>query len=211
MKIDALRREYIAAGLREEDAAADPLEQFGRWFDEALAAEVPEVTAMTLATAGADGRPAARIVLLKGFNDEGFVFYTNYESRKGRHLAENPHAALLFFWVQLERQVRIEGTVSRVSRQESEAYFHCRPRGSQIGAAASRQSAVLSGRGELEQRVRELEVRYADQPVPLPDFWGGYRLLPETLEFWQGRASRLHDRLRYQRHEDGWRRHRLSP
>jgi len=211
MKIEDLRREYTAAGLREADASDDPLEQFGRWFDQALAAEVPEVNAMTLATADGAGRPAARIVLLKGFNDEGFVFYTNHESRKGQELAANPQAALLFFWVPLERQVRIEGPVTRVSREESEAYFRSRPRGSQIGAWASQQSAVIADRGELEARVRTLESQYADQDVPLPPRWGGYRLTPEAIEFWQGRPSRLHDRLRYQFEDGAWRRHRLSP
>lgn len=210
--VSELRREYRREALDDDAAASDPLEQFAAWWREALAAEVAEPNAMTLATADACGRPSARIVLLKGFDERGFAFYTNYESRKGRDLAANPRAALVFFWVELERQVRIEGRVSQTTPAESDAYFASRPLGSRIGAIASRQSDVLASRAPLEARVRDLEARYADGDVPRPDHWGGYRLEPDAVEFWQGRSSRLHDRLRYRRAEGGaWVRERLSP
>ncbi|HEX8914718.1 MAG TPA: pyridoxamine 5'-phosphate oxidase [Humisphaera sp.] len=207
-----LRIDYGRGQLLEADAAADPFEQFARWFADAQAAKVPEPNAMTLATADATGAPSARVVLLKGFDHSGFSFFTNYESRKGRELAANPRAALCFYWQPLERQVRIEGTVERVSRAESDAYFHSRPTAAQVGAWASRQSEVLAGRDEIERREAELTVRFAEREVPLPDFWGGYRLVPSAIEFWQGRPSRLHDRLRYLREADGsWKVDRLSP
>jgi pyridoxamine 5'-phosphate oxidase len=211
MSLSDVRREYARAGLREEDLAADPFEQFQRWLAEAAAAHPDDYTSMTLATADHEGRPSARIVLLKGCDERGFVFYTNYESRKGRELAENPRAALLFYWSVLERQVRIEGRVEKTSREESEAYFRSRPLGSRIGATASRQSAVIGSRDELERTVAELLERFGED-VPLPDAWGGYRLVPDLLEFWQGRPDRLHDRLRYRRlAEGGWTVERLSP
>ena len=212
MNVYDLRREYERGGLTEEGLAASPVEQFAAWFGDALAAEPRDANAMTLATVDAEGRPSARIVLLKGFDERGFVFFTNYESRKGRELAENPRGALVFYWSILDRQVRIEGEVERTSREESEAYFASRPLGARLGAQVSRQSAVLSDRGELERAVAEAEERFADGAVPLPDYWGGYRLKPRRIEFWQGRKNRLHDRLRYeQTSAGGWRIERLSP
>ena len=207
-----LRIDYGRGQLAEADAAADPVAQFGRWFADARAANVPEPNAMTVATADASGAPSARVVLLKGFDERGFAFFTNYDSRKGRELAANPRAALCFYWQPLERQVRIEGTVERVSRAESEAYFRTRPASAQVGAWASRQSSVIRSREELEQHERELAARFAGGPVPLPDFWGGFRVVPAAVEFWQGRPSRLHDRILYTRAGDGtWARQRLSP
>jgi pyridoxamine 5'-phosphate oxidase len=206
-----LREEYTRAGLRESDADPDPIEQFRRWFGEALAADLHEPNAMTLATATPDGRPSARVVLLKGFDERGFVFYTNYEGRKSRELEANPRAALLFYWGELERQVRVEGRVWRVPDRESDAYFAGRPRGSQLGAWASEQSRPVRDRGALERRLRELEGEYEGREVPRPAFWGGYRVVPETMEFWQGRENRLHDRLRYRRAEGGWKIERLQP
>jgi pyridoxamine 5'-phosphate oxidase len=206
-----LRREYARAGLKESDAEADPVEQFRRWFDEALAANLHEPNAMTLATATPDGRPSARVVLLKGFDERGFVFYTNYEGRKARELETNPYCALVFYWGELERQVRVEGRASRVPDEESDAYFEGRPRGSQLGAWASEQSRPVRDRRTLEARLRELEAGYEGREVPRPPFWGGYRVEPETMEFWQGRENRLHDRLRYRRSDGLWRRERLQP
>lgn len=198
--------------LTEENVSPDPFLQFERWFDAALQAGLPEPEAMTLATATQDGAPSARMVLLKGFDQRGFVFYTNYESRKGVELADNPRAALVFFWVELHRQIRIEGRVSRVSDQESDAYFQSRPRGSQIAAVASAQSRVLSSREELDRAVEELTLRYEGSAVPRPPRWGGFRLRPSRFEFWQGRPNRLHDRLRYLPSADGdWRLERLAP
>lgn len=206
-----LRRDYALAELDETSVNLDPIEQFHAWFDEAVKAEVPEPNAMTLATVDGDARPHARVVLLKDADAGGFVFYTNYQSAKGGELAVNPHAALVFLWKELERQVRIEGVVSPVSTEESEAYFRSRPRPSQIGALASNQSRVVADRGTLDQRFAEFDARYRDQDIPRPSHWGGYRLSPELLEFWQGRQSRLHDRLRYLRTDDGWRLERLEP
>jgi pyridoxamine 5'-phosphate oxidase len=206
-----MRREYAREALGEADVDADPVVQFGRWFEQAEQAGLLEPTAMTLATATPDGRPSARMVLLRGFDERGFCFYTNYESRKGTELAANPRAALVFWWGELERQVRIEGTVSATSREESEAYFHSRPPGSQLSAAASPQSRVIEGRAVLERRVAELATGSSDGQVPLPEFWGGYRLAHEAVEFWQGRPNRLHDRLRYRRVGDAWRIERLAP
>ncbi len=209
--IARLRREYVRAGLRESDAEEVPIEQFRRWFDEALAADLHEPNAMTLATATPDGRPSARVVLLKGFDERGFVFYTNYEGRKAMELEINPYCALVFYWGELERQVRVEGRVSRVPDEESDAYFAGRPRGSQLGAWVSEQSRPVRDRGALEDRLHELEAEYEGREVPRPPFWGDYRVEPETVEFWQGREDRLHDRLRYRRSDGLWRRERLQP
>lgn len=206
-----IRRDYMSAGLREADLAADPIAQFLQWFQEASRTETDDVNVMTLATAAPDGRPSARIVLLKGV-DDGFVFYTNYESHKGRELEENPNAALVFWWPTLARQVRIEGGVERVSVEESDAYFRSRPRGSRIGAIASPQSRVIENRDLLAGRVVALEEEYREkEEIPRPHHWGGYRLRPALVEFWQGRESRLHDRLQYRREGDGWIIERLGP
>ena len=207
-----LRVDYGRGRLDEADVSPDPVEQFGRWFADARAAKVPEPNAMTLATVDASGSPSARIVLLKSFDARGFAFYTNYDSRKGRELAANPRAALCLFWQPLERQVRIEGSVEKVGRAESEEYFRGRPRQSQIGAWVSQQSSPITSRAELEQIESDLQKRFGDGPVPLPDYWGGYRVVPRAIEFWQGRPSRLHDRLLYTSGDGGgWTLRRLSP
>ena len=205
------RREYERGLLTEADLAKDPLDQFKRWLDEAIAAQVPEPTAMVLATASPDGVPSARTVLLKGADEQGFVFFTNYASRKGRELAANGHCALVFLWKPLERQVTIMGAAARVSREESEAYYTSRPRGSRLGAWASAQSEVIAGRDVLDRRLAELEAQYRDVAPPLPPFWGGFRVTPKEIEFWQGRVNRLHDRFRYARVKGGWRVERLAP
>ncbi|MDP9454252.1 MAG: pyridoxamine 5'-phosphate oxidase [Actinobacteria bacterium] len=209
--LQSLRKEYTRAGLREADLAAEPAEQFRRWFDEALGAGLHEPNAMTVATASPDGRPSARVVLLKGFDERGFVFYTNYEGRKGRELAENPHCALVFYWGELERQVRIEGRASRVPGEESDAYYGSRPRGSRLGAWASAQSREIESREALEERLGSLKREHEDREVPRPPFWGGYRVEPEVVEFWQGRENRLHDRLVYRSAPGGWEVVRLQP
>jgi len=206
-----LRVDYKRAALSERDAASDPFELFTRWFDEAIAAAIPEPNAMTLATVDAAGRPAARVVLMKGIDARGVVFHTNYDSRKGRDLAGNPRAALLFFWVGLERQVRIDGTAERVSAADSDAYFAARPRGSQISAWASPQSEPVTDRTWLEARFAECEARFASGAVPRPPNWGGVRVVPDRFEFWQGRASRLHDRLVWFLQGDRWTIGRLAP
>jgi pyridoxamine 5'-phosphate oxidase len=209
--IASLRKEYKREELTEESVAANPFDQFRAWFDEALAAQLPEPTAMTLATADTQGVPSARTVLLKGVDETGFVWYTNYASEKGQCLEQNPVAAILFFWPELERQVRISGTVERVSRDESEAYFHSRPRESQLGAWASHQSTVVASREDLEQSYAAMQQQFADGEIPLPPTWGGYRLSPLRIEFWQGRPSRMHDRIRYRQSDGGWITERLAP
>ena len=211
LDLAALRRDYALATLDARDVDPDPIRQFERWFADATAARVLEPNAMTLSTATRDGVPSARIVLLKGVAANGFAFYTDYRSRKGAELAENPLAALTFLWKEIERQVRVTGSVSRVSTQESEAYFRTRPAGSQLGAWASHQSAVLGSREELEARVQDVAQRFQGGDIPLPPHWGGFRVLPDEIEFWQGRTSRLHDRLLYRREESGWDISRLSP
>ena len=207
-----LRREYASRALDEKDAHADPIAQFKTWFDEALKSQLLDANAMTLATASAKGEPSARTVLLKGADDNGFVFYTNYDSAKGRDLAANPRASLLFFWAELERQVRINGSVTHTTAAESDQYFHSRPIESQIGAAISEQSRPIANRSILEKKYEELAAKHVDSKVPRPANWGGYRLKPDAIEFWQGRKSRLHDRLLYTRQADGsWSRSRLAP
>lgn len=212
MDLAKIRREYVRPLLDEKDLDGDPMVQFRRWLEDALATDPLEPTAMVLATVGEGGQPSARVVLLKGCDERGFVFYTNYESRKGEDLARHPKAALTFYWPVLDRQVRIEGAVEKTSREESEAYFRSRPEASRLGAWASRQSAVLPSREVLEEAVEEVTRRFAGADVPLPDFWGGYLLRPTAIEFWQGRESRLHDRFRYElRAAGGWTVARLSP
>ena len=215
MNIAHLRTEYKRATLDESQVDPDPYRQFARWFDEAVKAELPEPNAMTLATAGVDLRPAARIVLLKGFDERGFVFFTNYASRKGQELAAHPRVALLFHWVELERQVRIEGVAGKVDAGESDAYFAGRPRPSRLGAWASPQSQPVAGRAALEAGYAAVEAQYRDagERIPRPPHWGGYRVIPEALEFWQGRHSRMHDRIRYRRNPDvgAWIIDRLAP
>jgi pyridoxamine 5'-phosphate oxidase len=207
-----LRQDYRRGELLESNVLPDPFAQFAKWFADAQAGGVVEPNMMVLATADASGSPSARAMLLKEVHDGAFVFYTNYTSRKGRALDANPRAAIVFFWGQLERQVRIEGRVQRNTRQDSEKYFHSRPRESQIGAWASQQSQLIASRAELEKRDSEIEAKYAGKPVPLPDFWGGYRLIPSAIEFWQGRPGRLHDRIAYERQPDGsWQIKRLQP
>lgn len=211
MNIADIRKDYALRRLDESDVDADPFKQFHAWLREAIEAQVPEPTAMTLATAGASGRPAARIMLLKALDDRGFVFYTNYASRKGAELEARPAAALTFFWKELERQVRIEGAIEKVSAAESDEYFARRPLGSRIGAWASTQSATIESRQWLEARVKAAEAQHGESP-PRPPHWGGYRVIPDWLEFWQGRQSRLHDRIAYTRGAGGgWQVTRLSP
>jgi pyridoxamine 5'-phosphate oxidase len=211
MSIADLRKDYTLAGLRRVELDVNPIQQFQKWFRQALDAQLPEPTAMTLATADQKGRPSARIVLLKGLDERGFIFFTNYESRKGRELAENPNASLVFYWAELERQVRVSGTAGRISREESENYFKSRPRGHRLGAWVSTQSEVISNRAVLETRLEEFEQKYPGD-VPLPPYWGGYVLSPVEIEFWQGRPNRLHDRFRYARRpDDTWLLERLAP
>jgi pyridoxamine 5'-phosphate oxidase len=210
-KIADLRKNYTQAGLLETDLACDPFQQFKLWFEQAVAANLLEPNAMTLATVTAEGKPSARIVLLKGFDECGFVFYTNYNSQKGRELQQCPYAALVFQWGDLERQVRIEGKVELVPIEEATAYFHSRPASSQLGAWASAQSTVIDDRSILETRLQQLEAEYVDREIPKPPHWGGFRVVPTEIEFWQGRPSRLHDRLRYQLVDGVWKIDRLAP
>jgi pyridoxamine 5'-phosphate oxidase len=210
--IAGLRFDYSAHGLRRADLDPDPIRQFTLWFTDAANAGIRDANAMSLATATPDGEPSVRIVLLKGFDERGFVFFTNHSSEKGKQLGANPRAALALYWVQLERQIRIAGAVEQTSRQESERYFHSRPQGSQLGAWVSRQSEVIDSRQILDARLTKITERYADGQIPLPPHWGGYRVTPKTIEFWQGRQNRLHDRFRYTRQSTGgWLIDRLAP
>jgi len=211
LDLQSMRREYRRAELDESSVAADPFTQFEQWFSEARSAEVPEPNSMVLATAGADRFPNIRAVLLKLFDERGFVFFTNYHSNKARELAENPLAAAEFIWLELERQVRIRGRCEKVGTAESLAYFAKRSRGSQIGAWISEQSSVIDSRKLLQMQFEKMKAKFKDGDVPLPDFWGGYRLIPESVEFWQGRESRLHDRILYTRDGKGWKIERLAP
>lgn len=207
-----LRKDYTQESLDEAAVSKNPFEQFELWMQEAVSAKVHEANAMHLATVDAHGRPSGRIVLLRGLDDRGFVFFTNYESKKGRQMAENPFAALTFFWPELERQLRIEGRIEKISGAESDAYFYSRPRGNRLGAWASPQSAVIESREEIDRLTAVLEAKYpGDTPIPRPEHWGGYRVVPELIEFWQGRASRLHDRIQYKQLPQGWMIERLAP
>jgi pyridoxamine 5'-phosphate oxidase len=210
MDLAALRQDYAKESLSESDVDPNPIAQFEKWFDQALSAGMIEPNAMTLATSTPDGHPSARVVLLKKFDETGFVFFTDYRSRKGAELAANPHVSLCFWWDALQRQVRITGTVAGVAREESDAYFRTRPHGSRIGAWASHQSAPLASREVLENEVMRLDLEFPDE-VPLPSHWGGYRVTPDSIEFWQGRPSRLHDRIVYTRDGSAWAIGRLSP
>jgi pyridoxamine 5'-phosphate oxidase len=212
MNPDPIDYEHSEPGLRRRDLDPDPIKQFANWFTAAIEAKIRDVNAMSLATATAAGRPSVRIVLLKGFDHDGFVFFTNYESEKGRQLGTNPFAALGFYWIEQDRQIRIAGQTVKTSREESERYFHSRPLGSQLGAWASRQSEVLDARRVLDARMAQITERFAGKPIALPPHWGGFRLKPDYVEFWQGRVNRLHDRFRYALQPDGnWLLERLSP
>jgi len=210
--IENLRVDYTVASLSESNTKADPIKQFELWFNEAQEAKVPEINAMTLSTATQDGRPSARVVLLKGIYETGFVFYTNYLSRKGKEITKNPVGALTFFWPSMERQIRIEGTIEKVSKEQSEKYFHSRPKSSQVGALASPQSQEIESRDVLEKKWNDLEAEYEGKEVPKPSFWGGYIVKPRMIEFWQGRPSRLHDRILYKKIDNkNWKKVRLAP
>lgn len=209
--LQSLRQDYRTAQLNESDAHKNPIKQFEKWFSDALDAQLYEPNVMTLATADKNGRPSARIVLLKGFDENGFNFYTNYLSQKGKELKKNPYACLVFFWPELERQVRIEGKVEKLDKENSEQYFHSRPQGSQIGAIVSPQSQIIANREILETKAAELAVLYKDKTIPKPAHWGGYVVKPTSIEFWQGRSSRLHDRLKYDLVNGKWLINRLAP
>jgi pyridoxamine 5'-phosphate oxidase len=209
---NASRYEHAGRGLHRSDLDPDPIKQFGNWFTAAIEAGIRDVNAMSLATAGRDARPSVRIVLLKSFGHDGFVFFTNYESEKAKQLEANPYAALAFYWIELDRQIRVSGQAEKTSREESQAYFHSRPLGSQLSAWASRQSQVLDGRRVLDARMAQMTERFADKRIPSPPHWGGYRVKPEIIEFWQGRPNRLHDRFRYTLQAGGnWLIERLAP
>ena len=211
-EMTGLRSEYSLHGLRRSELETNPLRQFGVWFAAAMAADIREVNAMSLATATPDGKPSVRIVLLRGFDENGFVFFTNYESEKGKQLDANPHAEVAFYWTQLERQIRISGSVEKTSREDSAAYFHSRPVGSRLGAWVSKQSQVIDARQVLDSRLQQMTERYEKGDIPLPPHWGGFRIKPDRYEFWQGRPNRLHDRFRYARRADGnWVIDRLAP
>lgn len=210
-ELSAIRRDYAARGLRRAELDPDPIKQFLNWFTAAVEAEIPDVNAMTLGTVSAEGQPSARIVLLKGVDHDGFVFFTNYHSEKGREMEQNARVSLVFYWVQLERQVRVEGMVAKTSREESVRYFESRPTVSRLGAWASHQSEAIDGRQVLEARLAQIGERFADGEIPCPPHWGGYRITPSAVEFWQGRPNRLHDRFRYRREGDAWTIARLAP
>jgi pyridoxamine 5'-phosphate oxidase len=212
MNFDTVRKEYSTQGLNESDLSPSPFTQFQRWYEEAVAAKEIEPNAMTLATATRDGVPSARTILLKGFDERGFIFYTNYESQKGKEIAENPNAALVFYWATFERQIRITGAIKKIPPEDSEAYFQSRPKGAQLGAWVSLQSQVIPNRDVLEERLTELINELADtENIPVPPYWGGYCLAPREIEFWQGRINRLHDRFRYRCVKGEWKIERLSP
>jgi pyridoxamine 5'-phosphate oxidase len=211
-KIADIRKDYRLKNFTEADAAADAIQQFTAWWNDAVASEIDEVNALTLATATKQGKPSARIVLLKGYDENGFVFFTNYNSHKGEELAQNPQACMVFFWKELERQVKIEGLIEKVSEKESDEYYFSRPIGSQVGAWSSPQSSVISSRNVIEDNVKKYEAQFANTPITRPSHWGGYRLKPQLVEFWQGRPSRLHDRLQYTlQAEASWKIERLAP
>ena len=211
MDIGALRREYTQAGLSRATLASNPLQQFNLWFEQAVNAQVLEPNAMQLATVAANGKPSIRTVLLKSYDEQGFVFFTNYHSQKSQQISENPQVALLLFWKELERQVEITGRAEKISTLESLRYFTTRPRGSQLGAWVSAQSSIITSRKLLEMKLDEMKRKFSAGEIPLPDFWGGYRIVPETIEFWQGRPSRLHDRFEYRRIASDWELVRLAP
>jgi len=211
MSISSIRKDYQLQSLSESDVKQDPIGQFGKWWEEAIASSIDEVNAMTLSTVTAEGKPSARIVLLKGFDERGFVFFTNYESNKGVQLTANPFASLVFFWKELERQVRIEGISEKVNERESDDYFHSRPIGSQLGACASPQSRVIESRRVIENNLEKLQDQYREMEIPRPAHWGGYRVVPQAIEFWQGRSSRLHDRIKYTKENQSWKIVRLAP
>lgn len=212
ISIKDLRQDYKSAFLLEEDVENNPFKQFEKWFNEAVKAEVLEPNAMTLATSTKNGNPSARIVLLKGFDEQGFTFFTNYDSNKGKQIDDNPKAALIFFWGDLERQVRIEGDIEKISKKDSEDYFHSRPKGSQLGAIASPQSQIIPNRGFLENNLKELSNIYSNKEIIKPENWGGYKVIPNNIEFWQGRSNRLHDRILFSKDKNGfWKTERLAP